>query len=134
MEEFLRRGAHGNPDLIAEMYTDKVDWQVSWPATEHPEVPWIRSRSTRADVADHFRTFNDTCTADQGKVSIDQILIDGPNAVLVGTSSQLVRPTGKRFTMAFALHLTIEDGLLTRHHMYEDSLSVAEAFTDRAAF
>lgn len=30
--------------------------------------------------------------------------------------------------MTFALHLTVEDGLITRHHMYEDSLAVAEAF------
>ncbi|MBE1565052.1 nuclear transport factor 2-like protein [Nonomuraea africana] len=31
--------------------------------------------------------------------------------------------------MTFALHLTIEDGLISRHLMYEDSLAVMEAFT-----
>ncbi|MGP4017937.1 nuclear transport factor 2 family protein [Saccharopolyspora sp. 5N708] len=45
-----------------------------------------------------------------------------------GTSSQLVKPTDKRFVMTFAPHLTIDNGLITRHHMYEDSLAVAEAF------
>ncbi|GAA2394790.1 hypothetical protein GCM10010404_60240 [Nonomuraea africana] len=44
-------------------------------------------------------------------------------------SSQRVKDTGKRFTMTFALHLTIEDGLISRHLMYEDSLAVMEAFT-----
>jgi uncharacterized protein len=64
----------------------------------------------------------------EGHVSIDDILIDGPDAVLVGTSSQRVKNTGNRFAMTFALRLTVEGGLLTRHHMYEDSLAVAEAF------
>jgi hypothetical protein len=31
----------------------------------------------------------------------------------------------------FALHLTAEDGLVTRHHVYEDSLAVAQAFDGR---
>ncbi|MEU5880055.1 hypothetical protein [Spirillospora sp. NPDC047279] len=61
-------------------------------------------------------------------MSLDDILIDGTNAVVIGTSSQRVKATGKRFAMTFALRLTVEDGLLTRHHMYEDSLAVAEAF------
>lgn len=36
--------------------------------------------------------------------------------------------TRNRFTMTFALCLTIEDGRITRHHVYEDSLAVAESF------
>ncbi len=92
-------------------------------------VPWIRPRSTRADVAAHFRTFGRVCVPGEGEVHLDKIMIDGPDAVLIGTSSQLVKPTGKRFVMTFALRLTVSDGVITQHHMYEDSLAVAEAFT-----
>ena len=60
---------------------------------------------------------------------IDKIMVNGQDAVLTGTSSQLVKPTGKRFTMAFALHLTVDNGLITRYNIYEDSLAVVEAFT-----
>ncbi|GAA3154544.1 hypothetical protein GCM10020001_092770 [Nonomuraea salmonea] len=35
----------------------------------------------------------------------------------------MVRRTRRRF----ALHLTVEDGLITRYHMYEDSLTVTRA-------
>lgn len=128
VEEFLRRSRQGDPDRIAELYAPEVDWRVDWPVEEHPAVPWIRPRSTRADVADHFLTFGEHCVPAEGHVSIDDILIDGPDAVLVGTSSQQVKDTGNRFAMTFALRLTVEGGLLTRHHMYEDSLAVAEAF------
>ncbi|MFE3383067.1 ketosteroid isomerase, partial [Streptomyces anulatus] len=31
----------------------------------------------------------------------------------------------------FALRLTVENGRITRHHLYENSLSIAEAVSDR---
>ncbi|MCF6471300.1 nuclear transport factor 2 family protein [Nonomuraea sp. MG754425] len=128
VREYLRRCAQGDPERIAEMYAAKVDWRVSWPVERHPHVPWIRPRSTRADVADHHRTFNEHCPPDEARVSIDHMTVDGTDAVLIGTSSQAVKATGRRFAMTFALRLTVEDGLITRHHMYEDSLAVVEAF------
>lgn len=43
-------------------------------------------------------------------------------------SHNTAKPTGRRHTGASVLHLTVEDGLITRHHVYEDSLAVAPAF------
>ncbi|QKW41033.1 nuclear transport factor 2 family protein [Actinomadura sp. NAK00032] len=128
VHEFLRRSRQGDPDHIADLYASEVSWRVNWPVEHHPAVPWILPRSTRADVADHFRTFAEHCLPAEGNVSIDDVLIDGSNAILFGTSTQRLKDTGNRFTMTFALRLTIEDGRITRHHMYEDSLAVAEAF------
>jgi hypothetical protein len=54
-EDFLRRLGEGNPDRIAELFAEHVNWQLNWPDSGDPAVPWIRPRSTRADVADHFR-------------------------------------------------------------------------------
>jgi uncharacterized protein len=53
-EDFLRRLGEGDPDRIAELFAEHVDWQLDWPDSGYPAVPWIRPRSTRADVADHF--------------------------------------------------------------------------------
>ncbi|WP_241564490.1 nuclear transport factor 2 family protein [Nonomuraea polychroma] len=41
---------------------------------------------------------------------------------------EAARSTGRAYGARFALHLTVEDGLVTRHHVYEDSLAVAQAF------
>lgn len=127
VEEFLRRTGQGDPARIAELYAAEVDWHVSWPVADHPAVPWIRPRSTRADVEDHYRTFPRHCPPGEAAVSVERVLVEGADAVVMGRSSQLVRATGRRFTMTFALHLTVRDGLLVRHHMYEDSLSVLAA-------
>ncbi|GAA2783244.1 hypothetical protein GCM10020219_063400 [Nonomuraea dietziae] len=59
---------------------------------------------------------------------IERILVDGADAVVLGEIRQTARSTGRAYHARFALHLTIEDGLVTRHHVYEDSLAVAQAF------
>jgi ketosteroid isomerase-like protein len=45
----------------------------------------------------------------------------------MGHVSGTVRATGKSYEGPFALHLAVEDSRITRHHLYENSLSIAEA-------
>ncbi|MBI0383387.1 nuclear transport factor 2 family protein, partial [Streptomyces albiflaviniger] len=119
------RAAEGDPERIAAIYAEKVDWMVA----ENPQVPWIRSRSTRADVAGHWADLASYTVPGQGTFSIDAIVVEGSEAVVMGHLSGTVRATGKTFSGPFALRLSVDDGLITRHHIYENSLSVAEACT-----
>ncbi|WP_246411766.1 nuclear transport factor 2 family protein [Amycolatopsis dendrobii] len=128
VEEFVHRVGQGDPDRIAELFAEPVDWRLSWPEPEHPVVPWIRPRSTRADVADHFRMLGSACVPEESDVRVDRILVDGTDAVVLGTSAQTVKLTGNRFATGVAVCLTVSGGLITRYHVYEDSLAVAEAF------
>ncbi|WP_240690725.1 MULTISPECIES: nuclear transport factor 2 family protein [unclassified Amycolatopsis] len=128
VEEFLRRIEQGDPDRIAELFAEPVDWRLSWPEPAHPVVPWIRPRSSRADIADHFRTLGSACVPEESDVRFDRILVDGADALFFGTSTQTVRLTGKRFTTGLAVRVTVSGGQITRYHVYEDSLAVAEAF------
>ncbi|MBL1088063.1 MULTISPECIES: nuclear transport factor 2 family protein [Streptomyces] len=125
VEEYLRRAAGGDPEHIAAVYAEQVDWMVA----ENPQVPWIRPRSTRADVAGHWIELAAHTVPGEGAFSIDAIVVEGTDAVLTGHLSGTVRATGKTFEGPFALRLSVEDGLITRHHVYENSLSVAEACT-----
>lgn len=127
--EFLGRLAEGEPDRIAELFADTVDWQLDWPDEGHPAVPWIRQRSTRADVADHFRTLNLFHTPEKRGGAMPGILVIGSDAVVLGDIRQTVKATGKPYVARCALHLTVEDGVITRYHVYEDSLTVARALT-----
>ncbi len=47
---------------------------------------------------------------------------------LLGEIRRTARSTGRAYRARFALHLTVEDGLVARHHVYEDSLAAARAF------
>jgi ketosteroid isomerase-like protein len=130
IEELLRRIGAGDPERIAELYADQGDWKLNWPQDEHgrPATPWIRPRSSRADAAAHYRELAAHHLPDQAATEIERILVDGADAVVFGEIRQTARATGRPYRARFALHLTVEDGLIVRHHVYEDSLAVARAF------
>lgn len=130
VEELLRRIGEGDPERIAELYAEQGDWKLSWPEPEHGRAatPWIRHRSTRADAAAHYRELAEQHVPERVATEVERILVDGSDAVVLGEIRQTARPTGRAYQARFALHLTVEDGLVTRHHVYEDSLAVAQAF------
>ncbi|MCX5329498.1 nuclear transport factor 2 family protein [Streptomyces sp. NBC_00140] len=130
IEELLRRIGAGDPERIAELYADHGDWKLNWPQDEHgrPATPWIRPRSSRADAAAHYRELAAHHLPGQAATEIERILVDGTDAVVLGEIRQTARATGRPYRARFALHLTVEDGLIVRHHVYEDSLAVARAF------
>ncbi|MFD6155358.1 nuclear transport factor 2 family protein [Nocardia sp. NPDC060256] len=130
MAELLRRIGSGDADAIAELYADEVDWKLDWPAAEHGRAatPWIRHRSTGAESAAHFRSIAEHHVPEEAATEIERILVDGADAVVLGEIRQTARSTGRAYRARFALHLTVEAGLVTRHHVYEDSLAVAQAF------
>ncbi|GAA5046045.1 nuclear transport factor 2 family protein [Nocardia callitridis] len=126
--EFLRLVGAGDPDAVATLFADTVDWKLNWPEDEHGRTatPWIIHRSTRADVADNFRAL--TTFHERIDTELERVLFDGAHAVVLGVIRQTAQPTGRAYRARFALHLTVVDGLITRYHIYEDSLAIAQAF------
>ncbi|MCK2219500.1 nuclear transport factor 2 family protein [Actinomadura sp. ATCC 31491] len=132
VEEFLRRMGEGDHRRTAALFAEPVDWRLDWPEEGHPAVPWIRPRRTRADVAEHFRSLEEHHVPELNGTTVTQIVVDGAEAVVFGDIAQTVRG-GAAYRSPFALRLTVEDGLITRYHIYEDSLTVARALGAREA-
>lgn len=132
VEDLLTRIAAGNPEAVAALYAPTSEWKLSWPEAEHGRAatPWITSRSTRADVAEHFREIARHHIPEEVATVVEKILVDGSDAVVLGEIRQTARPTRRPYRARFALHLTVENGMITRHHVYEDSLAVARAFDE----
>nr|WSW42272.1 nuclear transport factor 2 family protein [Streptomyces sp. NBC_01001] len=125
VQEFLAARVAGDTGRRVALFADQVDWQLA----ENPVVPWIRPRFTAAECAGQFADLMEHTVPEDASASVDTFLVDGADAVLMGYLSGTVRATGKSFEGPFALHLTVEDGRITRHHLYENSLSIAEACT-----
>jgi ketosteroid isomerase-like protein len=125
VREFLAARLAGDTGRLVELFADEVDWLLA----ENPAVPWIRPRSTAAECAAQATELSEHTVPEDARASVDTFLVDGADAVLMGHLSGTVRATGKTFEGPFALRLTVEDGRITRHHLYENSLSVAEACT-----
>lgn len=125
VEELLNRMASGDAEKTAELFTEEVDFLCAG----SEKVPWIQPRRTRADMADFFATMNASFVPEDRSASVSSFLVDEEDAVVMGCVSQRLRSNGEAFTTPFALHLTVCDGLITRYHIYEDSLTVTEAVT-----
>ncbi|MFE4964769.1 nuclear transport factor 2 family protein [Streptomyces sp. NPDC056660] len=130
VEELLRRIGAGAPERIAELYAEDADWRLNWPQEEHdrPDTPWITHRTGRAGAAAHYRDLAAHHVPERADTRIERVLVDGGDAVVLGEIRGTAKPTGRSYHARFALHLTVRDGLVVRHHVYEDSLAVARAF------
>lgn len=125
VEELLSRMSSTDAGMTAEMFAEEVDFMCAG----SEEVPWIRPRRTREDMADFFGSMNASFVPEDRSASVSTFLVDGEDAVVMGHVSQRLRSNDEAFTIPFALHLTVREGLITRYHVYEDSLTVAEAVT-----
>ncbi|GAB3829748.1 nuclear transport factor 2 family protein [Kribbella italica] len=125
VQKFLELRLAGDTEGLVALFAEKVDWLLA----ENPAVPWIRPRSTAADCAAQFTELTEHTVPEDNRASVDVFLVDGADAVITGHVSGTVRATGKSFAGPFALRLSVENGRITRHHLYENSLSIAEACT-----
>ncbi|WP_327351005.1 nuclear transport factor 2 family protein [Streptomyces sp. NBC_01304] len=123
VQDFLAARLAGDTGRLVTLFADDVDWLLA----ENPTVPWIRPRSTAAECAAQATELMEHTVPEDAGASVDTFLVDGTDAVLLGHVSGTVRATGKSFEGPFALRLTVEDGRITRHHLYENSLSIAAA-------
>ncbi|MFG2650859.1 nuclear transport factor 2 family protein [Streptomyces sp. NPDC048436] len=128
VQNFLTARLAGDTDRLTTLFADKVDWLLA----ENPVVPWIRPRSTAAECAAQAAELAAHTVPEDAGATLDAFLVDGHDAVLTGRVAGTVRATGKSFEGPFALRLTVEDGRITRHHLYEDGVSIAAACTPDA--
>lgn len=123
VEDFLAARLAGDAGRMVEIFADDVDWLLA----ANPVVPWIRPRATGAECAAQAAELAEHTVAEDARACVDAVLVDGADAVLFGQLSGTVRATGRSFAGPFALRLTVEGGRITRHHLYENSVSVAAA-------
>lgn len=123
VEKFLAARSVADTAALTVLFADEVDWLLA----ENPAVPWIRPRRTAAECAAQVAELLAHTVAEDARAEVDTFLVQGTEAVLFGHLFGRVRATGKSFEGPFVLRLTAENGLITRHHLYENSLSIAQA-------
>jgi hypothetical protein len=130
--ETFRRLGEWDADRVGEMFADEIDWFVP----TAPGLPWGGRRTRGEEVAEYFSTLWAHLHTEQSRVQIDQVVVEGEDAVALGTFSHVAKTTGLRFTTPVAMRLSVRNGLVTRLHLYEDTYAVAKAFgvvTDAAS-
>ena len=123
IETFLDRLRSWDLDGVLELYREPVDHAVHG----SPLVPWLGQRSSKAQIREFLLLLRTACEPE--RFAVEKVLVDGNESVVLGDFTYRVKKTGRRFTSAFALRMTVSDeGKIVRHHMHENSYAIHMAF------
>ncbi|MDR7304483.1 nuclear transport factor 2 family protein [Haloactinomyces albus] len=123
-EKFVERLGRQDPDGIQELFSEEIDWHV--PGSD--ALPWTGRRTRREEVAPYFTTMWPHFAHGRSKVVLERVIVDGGDVMLLADFTHTVAASGKEFTTPAAMHLVVEDNRIVRMHLYEDTLTVDEAF------
>jgi hypothetical protein len=67
----------------------------------------------------------------ESTVDVENVLVDGDDAVIFSTFEHTVKKNGRPLRTPAAMRLHIDNGLIIKMHLYEDTAAVRDAFSDR---
>lgn len=119
---FDRIQSGAEPEAIAALFSEDVDWNIPGNVDL---VSWIGRRKGRVGVANFIRDLREQ---DQPiRFEIRSIVVAEEKAVALGEFASRVKKTGKVIESEFAFEFTVQDGLIVRYRLFEDSFAVAQA-------
>lgn len=113
-----------NPEKIASMVAENVDWYIF----ESKYMPWTGHRHKREEIAELFKTLFSYFIDGSEKLEAKSFMVQGNEVAVFGTIERTVKKTGKHFKMPLAIHLTVENNLITKLSLYEETLIIEKAF------
>jgi Ketosteroid isomerase-related protein len=111
-------------DGLRALFADEIDWYV--PGSS--ELPWTGRRTRGDDAPEFFAGMWPSYVDGKSSADIKDIVVDGENAVIIGTFSHVIAKTGRTFTTPVALHVKVTDGRIRHLQLYEDTLLITQAF------
>ncbi|MBV9643617.1 MAG: nuclear transport factor 2 family protein [Verrucomicrobia bacterium] len=122
-QEFLGRlGSDAEPTEIAKLFSENLEWKI---AGDTGVLPWIGQKSGRAAIIDFV---NDSrAMIERISFEVQEILAGENRAVILGSLSSKLKPTGNIVNTDFAIVLTVANGEIVRLQMLEDSFAVSQA-------
>lgn len=112
-----------NPEKIASMVSENVDWYIF----ESKYMPWTGHRSKRTEISELFKTLFSYFIDGSEKLEAQSFLLQGNEVAVFGTVERTVKKTGKHFKMPLAIHITVENNLITKFSLYEETLIIEKA-------
>jgi uncharacterized protein len=126
VNNFLKKLDDHDAGGMGELFADDIDWYVPG----NTSLPWVGSRSHRADVVNYFRTMWPYFEESKSIVTPGSTVVSGNEVVLFASFQHTVGSNGRSYTTPVALHLTITGSKIVRLHLYEDTWIVSRAFFD----
>jgi ketosteroid isomerase-like protein len=112
-----------NPEKIASMVSENVDWYIF----ESKYMPWTGHRSKREEISELFKTLFSYFIDGSEKLEAQSFILQGKEVAVFGFVERTVKKNGKHFKMPLAIHLTVENNLISKFSLYEETLIIEKA-------
>jgi ketosteroid isomerase-like protein len=122
---FFQGTSQNDPEVIARYLAEDVDFYIA----ESPYMPWTGKKKSRKEVILALHQLTSAHNTVEDDFEMDHTFIDGKEAAVFGKAGRTVNETGKKFKEPFCMRFTIENGLITKFLMLEDSHQIEKAFT-----
>ncbi|MBD3885670.1 nuclear transport factor 2 family protein [Phormidium tenue FACHB-886] len=119
---FDRLQSGAEPEAIAALFSEDVDWDITGDVNL---VPWIGTRKGRRGVANFIRDLREQ--DESIRLEIRSIVVEGEKAVVLGEFTSQIKKTGKVIESEFALEFAVQNSLIVRYRLFEDTFAVAQA-------
>jgi ketosteroid isomerase-like protein len=99
---------------------------VEWGEPDNPHIPSAGTRRGLSGVIEWLQVGNQT----EAILGLEprRILVDGDSAAVIGHTTVLARPTGRKYDTDFVHLVTVVDGRVVRFQEFFDTWVAAEAF------
>jgi ketosteroid isomerase-like protein len=110
------------PADLAKFLDEQPDWFIPGDVNH---VPWIGRKVGRAGFQEFYRQLSEYIRSE--KFEISDILVKANRVVVLGYLESRVKATDKLIASEFCFDILVQNGLVTRYHMFEDTFAVASA-------
>jgi ketosteroid isomerase-like protein len=111
-----------SPERVAELFSETAEWEI-W--GDRDRVPWVGSRTGRAEVADFFAQLREL--TEPVAFDVHRLVVEGDTVVALGQLATRVNATGRVIESAFAAHIVVSHGLIETYRFFEDTWAVSQA-------
>ena len=125
LDGFFQGTSQNAPEVIARYLAEDVDFYIA----PSPYMPWTGKKNSRNEVIVALRQLINAHNTAEDDFEMDHIFIDGKEAAVFGKAGRTVIETGKKFKEPFCMRFMIENGLITKFLMLENSRQMEKAFT-----
>lgn len=120
--------SRGDAEALLELFAPDGQWRVDGA----PDLPWVGDHRGRAAIAGLLETFGENVEV-VAATRLDE-WIAGDAAFQINRMELRLTRSGRAATSHTVVPFEVEDGLIAKHNVYENSYDVAVAYRDAPLF
>src|SRR5699024_6025088 len=113
------------PAEITALFAEDAEWEIPG---DPRVVPWVGRYRGRAGIVEALAELR--AHTEPLSFEVSQFLAEEDTVVALGDLVTRIPATGRLIESAFAVHITLRDGLITSYRLREDTWAVANAVRD----